>query len=66
MITLNDMIQNINKYYKSDMIVNKLIFILKEYNNDDWKEYILINNKNDYNKNLIYKNDLYEIYNNME
>jgi predicted metal-dependent enzyme (double-stranded beta helix superfamily) len=60
-MNLSDLIKNINEniYQKSNL--KSIISEVKKYDDIDWKKYVKIN-KNRYNKELVYKNELFDIY----
>ena len=57
MFTLKQIIEILNKENKP---LNNLEYILKDYNHNDYSEYVNFDDKN-YKRNLIFKNSNYEI-----
>jgi len=58
---INDLIENINANINKCANLQDLDKILHNYSGDDWKKYIMKDYTN-YYKNLVYKNDDFEIF----
>jgi len=57
---MDNLIEQINSILTKDTNVNIITDILKNYNNYDWKKYIVETSY--YTKILIYRNSIYEIF----
>jgi cysteine dioxygenase len=60
-MNLSDLIKNINENIHQKSNLKSIISEVKKYDDVDWKNYVKIN-KNRYNKELVYKNELFDIY----
>jgi predicted metal-dependent enzyme (double-stranded beta helix superfamily) len=60
-MNLNNLIISLNKHLKINSDLKHIITEVKKYNSNDWKKYVKINN-DQYNKELVFKNDLFDIY----
>ena len=56
---MDNLIESINEHLRGKSLFSSRK-ILCNYNEDDWKNYVIFDNNN-YKRNLIYKNDLFEI-----
>lgn len=58
---INSLINNINNNINNCTNLQELDNILHSYSGKDWKNYV-VKDINNYYKNLVYRNDNYEIY----
>ena len=60
MNSLNKLFDTIENNLKNNIKLSSQIDILKQYNGNDWLDYVKIN-KEKYNRNIVKKNDLFEL-----
>ena len=61
-ISLNELVNEINKNFKGDEGLDKIINIVERYDGFDWNKYVKIDNKTNYIKNLFYENENFEMF----
>ena len=61
-MNLNKLFSHIKYNINNNQTINNLDNILKNYNGLDWKSYINNNTNNNYNKELINKNEDFDMY----
>jgi len=61
MKTLNELFNQLSNQLNNNQKLDSLVYLVKNYNGNDWKDYVSFNQEK-YKKNLVIKNDKLEIF----